>query len=60
MKGSRDIQRKHHVIYVDGSGAERTLCGRYGIDQCVDIGFVSEPEQICSQCSTETPGSSSC
>ena len=48
---AKDLNLKYHAMYIDGTGAERTLCGRYKITECDDLGEIPPSSQMCSLCS---------
>ena len=47
---AKDLNLKYHAMYIDGTGAERTLCGRYKITECDDLGEIPPSSQMCSLC----------
>ena len=48
---AKDLSLKYHAMYIDGTGAERMLCGRYKITECDDLGEFPPSSQMCSLCS---------
>ena len=48
---AKDLSLKYHAMYIDGTGAERMLCGRYKITEYDDLGEIPPSSQMCSLCS---------
>ena len=48
---AKDLNLKYHAMYIDGTGTERTLCGRYKITECDDLSEIPPSSQMCSLCS---------
>ena len=38
-------------MHIDGTGTERTFCGRHKISECEDLGEITPSTQMCSPCS---------
>ena len=50
---SKNLSLKYHGVYIDGTGSERTSCGRYKITECEDLGEIPPSTQMCSACSRQ-------
>eukprot|EP00439_Symbiodinium_sp_Y106_P016773 s8119_g2.t1 len=50
---AKDLSLKYHGMYIDGSGSEPTICGRYKITECEDLGEIPPSTQMCSLCSSK-------
>ena len=50
---SKDLNLKYHGMYIDGTGSERTICGRYKIIECEHLGEIPPSTPMCSLCSSK-------